>query len=182
MYLVISDIHGDLESLQEVLSIYEDNDYKGIIIAGDILGSSMFFGGTFSKRDQKIVTLLNEHNDNIIAVKGNNDLDSDMKSFDFEVGSKFQLADIYSKKMLLSHGHVYDESRLPYLGLGDIYISGHTHKPQAELNFGIYMLNPGSISLPRGGFPKSYGQLTENGFKVFDFDGELIKEVAFNDN
>ncbi|MDF9826050.1 putative phosphoesterase [Ereboglobus sp. PH5-10] len=42
----------------------------------------------------------------------------------------------------------------------DILLHGHTHIPRDQVIDGIHWLNPGSVSLPRGGHPPSFGWLT----------------------
>ena len=71
---------------------------------------------------------------------------------------------------------------------GDVLVHGHTHIPVAErieLNSvkgssgkrHITVLNPGSVSIPKGGFPNSYGLLTDRRFDISDFDGNIIKSI-----
>ena len=50
-----------------------------------------------------------------------------------------------------THGHIYNEQKLPPLHPGDILLHGHTHVPKCtvhEEESYIYM-NPGSVSLPK---------------------------------
>jgi len=49
----------------------------------------------------------------------------------------------------MSHGHIYGPDHLPALKAGDIFLSGHTHIPTADQKDGIYLFNPGSVSLPK---------------------------------
>ncbi len=181
MYLVISDIHGDFKSLEKVLEFYEKGEFEGIIIAGDILYSSSYFTKVLP-RDLMIVDLLNKYSDSIFACMGNNAIAKDMKLFDFNVHLKYGVKEVYGRKLLLTHGHIYDEFRLPVIGDNDICVSGHTHIPKAQKEYGIYMLNPGSISIPRGGFKKTFGLLYRNGFKVLDFEENILSEVIFDAN
>ena len=57
---------------------------------------------------------------------------------------------------------------------------GHTHRMMLERENGLWVCNPGSISLPRGG-PASYARLTiENGqaelLELVDEDGSLLRK------
>ena len=58
-----------------------------------------------------------------------------------------------------------------------VFMYGHTHLPVAYEKDGIYRLNPGSISLPKGGNINSYGILEDNYFCVKSLDGDIIKEI-----
>ena len=69
-------------------------------------------------------------------------------------------------KLFMSHGHIYGPDHLPVLEEGDLFLSGHTHIPAAGQKDGIWLLNPGSISLPKQNHPRSYGILNEDGFTV----------------
>jgi putative phosphoesterase len=60
---------------------------------------------------------------------------------------------------------------------GDIFLSGHTHIPTAKKENGIVYGNPGSISLPKGGYPKSYAILDES-FTVYDFNDNVLMSTA----
>ena len=67
------------------------------------------------------------------------------------------------KRIFLTHGHLYEVKDEPKkiaeagkkLG-ADIICFGHTHTPFASFVDGVYLLNPGAISAPRGG-GRSYG-------------------------
>ena len=66
---------------------------------------------------------------------------------------------------------------MPPLKAGDILVHGHTHLLKAEKVNGHYILNPGSISIPKGGNPATYAILDEQDFKILDFDGNVVKEA-----
>ena len=72
-------------------------------------------------------------------------------------------------RFFCTHGHLYSVNygidTLVYAAEEkncDIVLFGHTHRPFNEFvegSFGrpkVHVLNPGSISLPRGGSPRSY--------------------------
>ena len=57
---------------------------------------------------------------------------------------------------------------------GDVLVSGHTHIPAYVCDKGCVFLNPGSVSKPRGGMPKSFMVYDSEGFIILDFDGNVI--------
>ena len=59
---------------------------------------------------------------------------------------------------------------------GDVVLSGHTHIPRGETVDGVHFWNPGSTTLPKGGFPASYGVFEVGAFRVFGLDGRLLLE------
>jgi putative phosphoesterase len=76
------------------------------------------------------------------------------------------------KKVLITHGHKlnvkYGLDTLKSLAVtekADIVLYGHTHRKNEAFENGIYFLNPGSITEPRGSFPPSYGyvDIVQNG-------------------
>jgi len=165
--LIVSDIHGNYNNLNKVINDNKGFDY--LLILGDILSS--FCG-------DDIINLLNSYNTKIIAVRGNCD-NMNIEKLDFSLENYFVVTPIDNKLFFLTHGHLYD--RHSDLGVDyDVYLQGHTHVPMMiEENNKLY-LNPGSITLPRGGSIKSY-ILYESGvfyLKSVD-DNTVIKKVEF---
>ena len=68
-YMVISDIHGGINELNDVLEIYKNEGCSKLLILGDLFDYG--FGEDFSRQD--IINRLNPMKDNIIAVIGNCD-------------------------------------------------------------------------------------------------------------
>lgn len=85
----------------------------------------------------------------IIFVKGNCDIERSAKVE--------QLIKIDDKKIFMTHGHEYGVKisllnlhyRAKELG-ADIALYGHSHVASIERHDGIWLINPGSTSLPRG--------------------------------
>lgn len=78
------------------------------------------------------------------------------------------------KRIFFTHGHLYgvkrDTARLLERARqlkADICCFGHTHTPLSTYQDGVYLLNPGSVSQPRGGLP-TYGviDLTNAGVAI----------------
>lgn len=75
------------------------------------------------------------------------------------------------KQIFLTHGHLFrvkfgvEELKEHAVGIGaDILLYGHTHMPYTGYDDGLYIMNPGSVSLPKSGRP-TYGviDITEAG-------------------
>ena len=78
-----------------------------------------------------------------------------------------------------THGHHHNTATPPPLGKGEVLLHGHTHVLKSEA-FGqdnIY-LNPGSVSLPKEGNPKTYAVLENRVFTIKELDGTPV----FNTN
>ena len=76
---------------------------------------------------------------------------------------------IGNKKFFLTHGHLWNEWKLPPIGIADVLVHGHTHVPELKtLECGMTIFNPGSVSLPKGGSSRSFGY----------YDGENLKHYV----
>ena len=82
------------------------------------------------------------------------------------------------RTLFLTHGHVFGPDRLPPLRKGDILAFGHTHIPLAQKADGIFLFNPGSVSLPKNGNPPSYGIFSGESLAVKRMDGTVLIETA----
>ena len=60
---------------------------------------------------------------------------------------------------------------------GDILIHGHTHLLKAERTESITVLNPGSVSIPKGGNPNTYALLEDTLFTIFSLDKDVVKQM-----
>ena len=73
------------------------------------------------------------------------------------------------------HGHKYSPDNLPPLSGRVVFLSGHTHLlGQVDKN-GIPCINPGSVSLPKGGNPKSYATYENGIVTIKTLDGNTIE-------
>ena len=93
---------------------------------------------------------------------------------DFPVLADYCLLPVGDHMMFCTHGHIYNEEHLPPMMPGDILLYGHTHVPRAERIADKWMLNPGSVSIPKGGSAHSYAVLEEGIFTVKDMDGAVL--------
>lgn len=85
---------------------------------------------------------------------------------DFFAASGLRACDMISaedKNIFFTHGHNYRVKsgyslveQAARARNADVCLFGHTHEPFAECRNGLYMMNPGSVGLPRNGGP-SYG-------------------------
>jgi putative phosphoesterase len=84
------------------------------------------------------------------------------------------LEELGGRMIYLTHGHHFNEDTLPPMKKGDILINGHTHMPVAKEENGFVFLNPGSVSIPKGGWPNSYILYKDRTFTVFDFEDNTL--------
>lgn len=174
---VMSDIHGSFFYLKKALEAFEKEGAEYILILGDILYHGPRNPLPEEYNPKEVAILLNQYRDKIIAVRGNCDSEVDQMVLEFPIMSDYSTIFWEGKRIFATHGHVFNRDNMPSLGEGDIFISGHTHIPVKEEKLGVYILNPGSISLPKENTPHSYGVFEKGTFKVKELDGGIYKEI-----
>ncbi len=178
-YFVLSDIHGCITYVEKALEIFDSSDCDKLLLLGDLL----YHGPRNPLVDEyspvKVISLLNKYKDRIIAIRGNCDSEVDQMVLDFPMMSDYTQIVIDNTNIFVTHGHLFDENNLPKLMKGDVFINGHYHVPVAKEVDGIYLLNPGSITLPKDDSKRSYGILTSKSFEIYDLDKNIVKEITF---
>ncbi len=175
-YLILSDIHGSLPRLERALSFFEDHQCDMLLILGDILNYGPRNGVPEGLDAPGIVSRLNSMADRIVAVRGNCDAEVDQMLLDFPILETYALVVDNGRKMLLTHGHVYNETTLPP-GHFDAVLTGHTHLWHLERRDATVFLNTGSITFPKGGNPPTLAICDDGRFQVYNLDGSLLAEL-----
>ena len=106
-------------------------------------------------------TTVSDVKEKILAVRGNCEAEVDQMVLPFPVLADYAVLFLGGKRVYLTHGHTYGPDNLPPLAEGDYLLSGHTHVPMDEVRAGVRCLNPGSVSIPKGGSGHGYILLTE---------------------
>jgi len=162
---VLSDIHAQVERLEETLNLLKDCDL--IVCAGDINDQSRFDGRT--------IALLSDRG--VLAIKGNNDFAACRNPQIQKVATDraeqdwlASLADLPAQRSLtvdgirigVFHGSPWDDPAIDYFHYVypeaqrdleriarsgfDLVILGHTHRPMSVKNNGALIINPGSCA------------------------------------
>ena len=179
-YLVISDIHGSLAGATVIEEALNRHECTAIIGLGDFLYHGPRNDIPLDYDPKKVIEILNSYKDIIIAVRGNCDAEVDQMVLDFAITADYNELFLGKRKLFISHGHVYGLDNLPNLKEEDIFLSGHTHLPTWHKEKGVYLLNPGSISLPKGGHPNTYATLDENEFVIYTNNHEVYQSISFD--
>lgn len=163
--IIFSDSHGNIKNI--IMAIEKFKDKIDIIIhLGDYITDTEKIKDIFPQIE-------------LIGISGNND---------FSSVSSHKSLEILGNKIFMTHGHEYNVyfgiERLFYKAIeinANIVLYGHTHKYFSLEEDGILILNPGSISCPRGGIICTFAILDiEEGHvthKFFGFFGEDIKQI-----
>ena len=165
----LSDIHGVPSALESALSAADSLGYDRLVLLGDLLYHGPRNGVPSLYDPEKVAEMLNGLKDRIVAVRGNCDAEVDQMMFEFPMMSDYAILEAGAETFFLTHGHLWNERRLPPLGMGTVLAHGHTHIPElTTLACGLKIFNPGSVSLPKGGSVRSIGY----------FDGERLSHVS----
>ncbi len=173
-----SDLHGSAYWTTKVLERFKEEQADYLVLLGDLLYHGPRNPLPQEYNPQAVIKLLNSEKHNLIAVRGNCDSEVDQMVLEFPILADYNIIPFKNRKLMASHGHIYDENNLPSsLGEGDIFIFGHIHIPVLKQVEGIYLLNPGSATLPKENHPNSYAILEDDCFKVKTFDGEVYQQL-----
>ena len=166
--LFLSDIHGVPSTLEAALAKGAALGYDKIVLLGDLLYHGPRNGVPNFYDPVKVAQILNGLKDRIIAVRGNCDAEVDQMMFEFPMMADYAVVEAGKETFFCTHGHLWNEYKLPPLGMGTVLAHGHTHVPENKtLACGITIFKPGSVSLPKGGSARSFGY----------FDGATLKHV-----
>ena len=163
-YLVVSDIHGNDQMITQLYRIVAFHKPTKIILLGDL-------GGYFSP-NYRILSFIEEYQNDVILVKGNCDSDFDYP----QPMHNFYVETINGKEFVFTHGHLMDPFDLPNI---DVYVYGHTHVGEITETEDRILFNPGSLSQPRNGSAHSYGIITDEDLELYDIDKGVIKKLSY---
>ena len=161
--MIASDIHGDLTCATLMLERYKESGAERLVLLGDILYHGPRNDLPEGYAPKGVIDLLNGVREELLCVRGNCDTEVDQMVLKFPILADYAYLTLGDRTVLATHGHVWNIANPPMLKRGDILLHGHTHVPAAEA-FGeenLYV-NPGSVSIPKEGSPKSYLILDEH--------------------
>lgn len=175
-FIIASDIHGDAKCCGMLLATAEKLGAQKILLLGDLLYHGPRNDLPEGYAPKEVITQLNGCADKLICVRGNCDGEVDQMVLSFPILSDTAL--VYDSSadlsLFMSHGHKYSPDNLPPLPRRTVFLSGHTHLLGISERDGIVCLNPGSISIPKGGNPKSYALYELGRFEIRTLAGDEI--------
>ncbi len=160
---LISDIHGDIFSLEKALHLFEKQGVEKILCMGDLVEKG--------NEGNKVIQAIQENC--IPCVQGNHDILAVFNQKDIIEGEEILTQDSqeYLKKLPFSLYYVWDNIRIrmvhgspktcvQYLAHdtslrqmreaaidsdAEILLAGHTHEPMHAVHCGVDFFNPGSV-------------------------------------
>lgn len=175
--LLVSDIHGSLPALEQVLDFYHREHCQLLCILGDILNYGPRNGLPQGLDPKGIAERLNQMASDIAAIRGNCDSEVDQMLLQFPILSDYTLLLDGSRRLFLTHGHVYNEQHMPSLRT-DAFVYGHTHLWKLERQGGTTVCNLGSVTFPKGGNVPTFGLYADGTLSIHRLDGECLKSLA----
>lgn len=171
--LIASDVHGSEKAALELKKKYLELNPDLVILLGDLLYHGPRNDLPEMYAPKKVIEILSSMKNSIIAVRGNCEAEVDQMVLPFSCLSESALVFANGKKMFLTHGHIWSMDKHPE-GI-DLFMQGHTHLPVLERrDNGIIYLNPGSISIPKGGNPPSYAIIRESRIELRELYSDSI--------
>lgn len=175
--LIASDLHGSAKALDFLHEKMRQIKPDQLVLLGDLVyhgPRNPLPGGYDTVKILHSMPDLAALGIPITAVRGNCDAEVDVMQMPFPMPEEAWLF-VDGLRIFASHGHhLPQHGPMDNFQKGDIILSGHTHVPRGETEGSLNFWNPGSLSLPKGGFPASYGLYEDGAFKVLDLDGNII--------
>lgn len=149
--MIASDLHGSWEYTKKLIDAYKASGASKLVLLGDLLyhGPRNDLPSEYSPKN--VIDLLNGVKTEILCVRGNCDTEVDQMVLEFPIMSDYAVMTDGDKMMYFTHGHKYGVNYFPNVKVGDVIVQGHTHVPMNEMRDGILCVNPGSVSIPKGG-------------------------------
>ena len=164
-WMIASDIHGSAYYCRKLLEAYTEEGADRLLLLGDILYHGPRNDLPRDYAPKEVIALLNERKNDIYCVRGN---------CDTEVLSDYCVLAEGTQAIYATHGHIYNEQKLPPLHSGDILLHGHTHVPKCVVHETeqYICMNPGSVSIPKEESWHGYMIWEGKNFVWKDFGGQ----------
>ena len=151
-----SDIHGAADCCEKMLKCFDEERAEKLFLLGDILYHGPRNDLPADYAPKRVIAMLNERKNQLLCVRGNCDTEVDQMVLDFPIMAEYALLYLDGRTVFLTHGHKFNTDNPPSLNDGDILLHGHTHVQTIDESRNYTYINPGSVSLPKNGMPKSY--------------------------
>lgn len=170
--MIASDIHGSAKYCRELTLAFEREGAERLLLLGDLLYHGPRNALPDGYAPAETAQMLNAMRERLICVRGNCDAEVDGMVLNFPIFADYAVLHLGGRLIYATHGHVFNKLSPPPLCAGDVLLCGHTHIPACE-EFGrdnLYV-NPGSVSIPKGGSERGYILTNGDGFIFKTFDG-----------
>ena len=149
--IIASDIHGSAYWCGKLMELIDQEQPDKLVLLGDLLYHGPRNDLPRDYAPKKVIPMLSDLKDIIIAVRGNCEAEVDQMVLPFPCMAEFSELLLDGRTFYLTHGHHASPDNLPPLPEGSVFLFGHTHVKMDEVRSGIRCLNPGSVSIPKDG-------------------------------
>ncbi len=167
-----SDIHGSAYYCKKVIETFNKEQADKLVLLGDLLYHGPRNPLPREYDPQKVLAMLNEIKDKILAVRGNCDSEVDQMVLQFPMMQDSLVMYLEKRQVFITHGHLFSMDNPPLLSKGDVLINGHFHIGEIKETEDFIYLNPGSVSLPKSDF-RGYIIYRDGVFSLKTFDNEV---------
>ena len=171
--MIASDIHGSACWCRKLLEAWDREGAEHLILLGDILYHGPRNALPEEYAPMEVAAMLNERSGRIFGVRGNCDAEIDQMVLRFPMMADYSLLFSGQHTVFVTHGHLWHADALPQLRSGDVLLHGHTHLPGwEETSDGIFVFNPGSVSIPKKQSAHGYILLEDREWRWKDVSGK----------
>ena len=174
--MIASDIHGSSSFCKEMLAAFDQEQADKLLLLGDILYHGPRNDLPKDYAPKTVISLLNERKEKLLCVRGNCDTEVDQMVLEFPIMADYALLEADGVVLYATHGHLWNEMYLPPMREGTVLLNGHTHVPACTPHGSYVYMNPGSVSIPKGGSRHSYMTLENGVFQWKDLEGTVYQE------
>ena len=176
--MVASDIHGSAFYCQQLLEAFAREGTDKLLLLGDILYHGPRNDLPEGYAPKKVIEMLNAVKEKLLCVRGNCDTEVDQMVLSFPVLADYCILYLGERLVYATHGHNYNEEKLPPMQKGSILLHGHTHVPVCREHAEYIYMNPGSVSIPKEGSAHGYMILTDETAEWKTLAGETWEMVS----
>ena len=173
--MIASDIHGSAYYCEKLLEAYRREGAEKLLLLGDILYHGPRNDLPREYAPKRVISMLNGIKNELLCVRGNCDTEVDQMVLEFPVLADYCILFLGGRTVYATHGHVYNEGKLPPLAVGDVLLHGHTHVPACTDHGDYLYVNPGSVSIPKEDSPNGYILLNGTTLEWKTLAGEVYR-------
>ncbi len=177
-WMIASDLHGSEYYTRELLAAYEREQAGRLLLLGDLLYHGPRNDLPYGYAPKAVISLLNAKKEEILCVRGNCDAEVDQMVLDFPIMADYAVLEEDGLRLFATHGHIYNEKKLPPVIKGMILLHGHTHVPVCTVHEDYIYMNPGSVSIPKENSHHGYMTMEHGVFDWKTLDGGVIHSFA----
>lgn len=175
-WMIASDIHGSAYYCRALLEAFAREGAGKLLLLGDVLYHGPRNDLPRDYAPKEVIEMLNGIKEKLLCVRGNCDTEVDQMVLDFPVLADYAILTVGEHVIYATHGHVYNEQKLPPLQKGDVLLHGHTHVPKCVQHEAYLYINPGSVSIPKENSPHGYLILEDDHLMWKTLAGEIYME------